>query len=79
MKGWQDVVCTYCGGKWPSKLKILEHQHKGCKIAPFYLDSSKQVRLPIYPNFKFVQETNKLKQMLINEKGFSHLPLKTRT
>jgi hypothetical protein len=41
--GQQDVVCIYCGGKWFNKLRISKHKHKGCKNAPFYLNSSKQV------------------------------------
>jgi len=60
-KAQQDVVYIYYGGEWPSKLKISKHWHKGCKNAPFYPYSSKQVRLLVYPNFKSVEETKKLK------------------
>jgi hypothetical protein len=77
MKGRQDVVCIYYGGKWPNKLKISKRRHKGCKNAPFYLNSSEQVWFLIYPNFKFAPKTKRLKQILIGEKCSSHLPLKT--
>lgn len=71
-------VCIYYGGEWLSKLRLLEHGYKGCDDAPFYPNVSKHV-LPMYPNFKSAQETNKLKHMLVIKKGSSHLPSKTQT
>ncbi len=38
-----NMVCIYCSGEWPNKLKLLEHQHRGYMNAPFYLDSTKHV------------------------------------
>ncbi len=32
----------------------------------------------MYPNFKFAQETKKLKHILINEKSTSHLSIKSQ-
>jgi hypothetical protein len=36
------------------------------------------VQLFVYPNFKFPQKPKRLKQILSNEKGSFHLPLKTK-
>jgi hypothetical protein len=36
------------------------------------------VQLFVYPKFKFSEKTKRLKQILFNEKGSFHLPLKTK-
>jgi predicted GIY-YIG superfamily endonuclease len=78
LKGWQDVFYIYCGGTWPSKQRLLEHQHKGYNKAPFYPNSSKHVQLSMYPNFKSIQKTKQLKHVLTNEKSTSHLRIKNQ-
>jgi len=72
------MVCIYYGGEWPNKLRLFEHQHQGYMNAPFYLDSTKRVQLPIYPNFKSPHNSKKLKQMLANCKAITDLPLNTQ-
>jgi hypothetical protein len=77
-KGWQDAIYIYCGGKWPNKHRLLEHQHKGYNKTPFYPNSSKHVQLLMYPNFKSIQKPKTLKHVLTNEKSTSHLPIKNQ-
>jgi hypothetical protein len=58
---------------------LSKHQHKGCNKTPFYPNVGKHVQLLMYPNFKYVQETKKLKHMLTDEKSTFHLPIKSQT
>jgi hypothetical protein len=74
----QDVLCIYCGRKWPNKQWLLKHWHKGYNKTPFYPNLGKRVQLSLYPNFKSTQKTKKLKHMFIDEKSTSHLQLKTK-
>jgi hypothetical protein len=77
-KGHQDVFYIYYGGKWPNKQRLSEHRHKVYNKTPFYPNSSKHVQLPVYPNFKYAQETKKLKHMFTNEKSNFHLLIKSQ-
>jgi hypothetical protein len=77
-KGRYNAICIYYGGEWPNKFQLSKHHHKGCINSPFYLDSTKHVQLPVYPNFKAPWESKMLKQMLVDGKGSMDLPLKTQ-
>jgi hypothetical protein len=77
-KGQYNVICIYCSGEWPSKLRLLEHHHRGYINSPFYPNSTKCIQLHVYPNFKSPQDNKMLKKMLVYGKGSMDLPLKTQ-
>lgn len=67
-KARDDWLCLYCGGSFPSKLRLTDHRVVGCPSGP--VDSKgKKFELPVYPNLKTAKQGKDLKLALQRGSG----------
>ena len=67
-KARDDWLCLYCGGSFPSKLRLTDHRVVGCPCGP--VDSRGQKwQLPVYPNLKTAKQGKDLKLALERGSG----------
>ena len=62
-KARDDWLCLYCGGSFPSKLRLTDHRVVGCPRGPVDANGEK-FQLPVYPNLKTTKQGKDLKLAL---------------
>lgn len=67
-KARDDWLCLYCGGSFPSKLRLTDHRLGGCPRGPVNSSGAKW-ELPVYPNLKTAKQGKDLKLALQRGEG----------